>query len=164
MATEDRRMRKLLPLMLLAAAAPVQAQEPQTYLVSIVDVPIQAGESIEDFSFATWGATFEAVCHIPRGWTIRAGGSATPEGVLSGEGSHGATWLREESPPELRDLALVTLEGPVQAEAVSSPDGDGEVPATFEGKATISNGLEDREIALTAANVRLVPAARCPDQ
>ena len=154
-------MNMLLPLILLASG-PVLADPPQTYLVSIVDVPLRPRESVEGFALSTWGATFNAVCRIPAGWTVTAGGGLTPKGVLEGEGSHGAAWLREASPAALKEFALVTLAGPVQREAVRSADGSGEVPATFAGTATISTSDGDRQVPLTATNVRLTSADRCP--
>jgi len=106
--------------------------------------------------------TFDAVCHIPPGWTIKAGGSATPEGVLEGEASLGTTWLSAKSSPELKDFVLVTLYDPVQPR--DKPTKDGVVPATFKGHAHIENEDDDagKRARLTAANVSLKPASRCP--
>lgn len=154
-------------LLALGAAAPVtaavQSDQPQTYLVSVVDIPLNAGESIEAFSLSTWGVTVNAVCRIPPGWEVRAGGGLTPEGVLAGEGSHGASWFRESSPPALQAFTLITLNGPVRAQAARAPDGGGETPATFAGLATISTGDGDRQVRLTTSNVRLKSADRCPE-
>lgn len=156
-------MNMLLPLILLASG-PAPADPPQTFLVSIIDVPLRPGESLEGFALSTWGATFNAVCRIPAGWTVTAGGSLSPEGVLEGEGGQGGSWLRETSPAALRDVALVTLSGPVRRDAVRSVDGSGEVPATFAGTASISTSDGDRQIPLTATNVRLTSADRCPER
>lgn len=142
----------------------VQIDRPTTYLVSIVDVPLEGNESIEGFTLSTWGAQFATVCQIPPGWTIKAGGSLTPEGVLEGEGSLGISWLAESSPPELREFVLVTLYGPVQRNAVSSPDGSGGVPATFAGSAMISSDDGEKQVPLTTDNVQLTPADRCPQR
>jgi hypothetical protein len=151
----------LLFALILLASGPIQTDQPQGYLVSIVDVPLQADESMESFTLSTWGVTFDAVCQIPPGWTVKAGGSLTPEGVLEGEGSLGTSWFRESSPPELQEFTLVTLYDPVQREASAFPDGSGEVPATFAGSATVSTDDGERRIPLTADNVRLTPADRC---
>lgn len=151
----------LLFALILLASGPVQTDQPQGYLVSIVDVPLQGDESVESFTLSTWGVTFDAVCRIPAGWTVKAGRSLTPEGVLEGEGSLGTSWFRESSPPELQQFALVTLYGPVQREASAFTDGGGEVPATFAGSATVSTDDGERRIPLTADNVRLTPADRC---
>ena len=129
-----------------------------------MDVPLGADESIEAFKIATWGVTFQTVCEIPSGWSIKAGGSLTPEGVLEGEGSLGISWLPESSPSELSEFALVTLHGPVEHDALTDPDHSGGVPATFSGTATISTEDGDKQVTLTAANIRLSPADRCPDR
>ncbi len=148
-------MKALLPICLLAiGAAPVD--RPQTYLASIVDVPLKADEAIESFSFSTWGVDVKAVCSIPGGWRITAGGAATPDGEISGQGSQGATWYRERSPRQLKDFVLVTLVGPVQRWRI------GAVPATFSGKAVISDLDDEHEVALSYRNIRLVRASRCP--
>lgn len=104
-----RRMNALLPLVFLVAAS-TQPSRSQSYLVSIVDVPLQADESIERFSLSTGGLSFQAVCKLPEGWTIKAGSSIRGDGVLEGEGSNGVTWLPRSSPPELDAIALVTLD------------------------------------------------------
>ena len=148
-------MKALLPLLLLVAASP-PGEQPRRYLVSIVDIPLKPGESVVRFSIETWGVQFDAVCKIPSGWRIRAGSSATPDGVLEGNGSLGATWLSQSSPPELNGLVLVTLSGAIQHKD------RGAVPATFKGSATISAETGEPQVALTARNIRLVPARDCP--
>lgn len=154
-------MNWLFPLLLLASG-PVQIDE-QTYLLSIVDVPLQRDDHIEGFTLSTWGVRFSMVCRIPAGWTIKTGGSLTPEGILEGQGSLGTSWFAEASPPELREFALVTLYGSVQRDAVNSPDGSGGVPATFAGSATIWTGDGLKKVALTTDNVRLEPSDHCPE-
>jgi len=146
----------LLPLMLFATGA-APSNHPRTYLASIVGVPLRTSESMERFSIATWGVKFKAVCRIPGGWRIKAGNSATPDGVLEGEGSQGATWFNRSSPSELRHLALIILDGPVQRSDVRyGPD------ATFKGTATVSTENGERKARLTYRNVKLTPASRCP--
>lgn len=141
----------------LAAALPPPVDHPKTYLMSVERIPLRADESMFAFEIDTWGVEFKAVCHVPGGWWIEAGRSATPEGSLKGRGSVGATWFRQTSPSELHNLVLVTLYGPIQRTDI------GDVPATFKGRAKI-NGMDDeRTIQLTSANVRLVPAGRCPN-
>jgi hypothetical protein len=148
-------MKLLLSLVLLASGT-VPTDHPQTYLVSVVRVPLKAGESIESFSIATWGVEFRAICKIPGGWRIKAGSSATPDGVLEGEGE-GATWFNRGSPRELRGFALATLYAPVQRSDVrNGPD------ATFKGTATVSTNNGERKARLTYRNVQLTPARHCP--
>jgi hypothetical protein len=149
-------MKLVLPLMLLATGS-VPTDHPRTYLVSIVGVPLKPGESIESFSISTWGVEFRAVCKIPGGWRIKAGNSATPDGVLEGEGSQGATWFNRGSPRELQRVALATLHAPVQRSDVrNGPD------ATFKGTATVSTDNGERKVRLTYRNVQLTPARHCP--
>jgi len=137
------------------ASAPVD--HPRSYLVSVVDIPLEVGESLESFSIATWGVEFKAVCKIPGGWRMKAGNSASPEGTLEGEGSQGATWFNERNPSELGEIVLVTLYADVQQEDVSNgPD------ATFKGLATISTDDGERVAPLTHKNILLKPAQRCP--
>jgi hypothetical protein len=128
-------------------------ERPTTYLASI-NVPLQSGERVESFSIDTWGVDVLAVCHIPSGWRITAGRSATPDGVIAGEGSHGTTWLGDTR--SLESLVLVGLYGPVQKTEIDS------VPATFKGNALVQKPIVEREVALTYENVRLVRADRCP--
>jgi len=149
-------VKSIVPLALLATAS-APADHPRTYLVSVVNLPLASGESIESFSFATWGVEFKAVCRIPGGCRIKAGSSATPDGAFEGEGSQGATCFNKRNPTELRDIVLVTLYGPVQrADVHNGPD------ATFKGHALISTEKEERKSALTYRNIRLTPAAHCP--
>jgi hypothetical protein len=144
-----------------AVAAPL-VDHPKTYLASVVGVPLKPGDRITGFAFATWGVTFNAVCRIPAGWTIKAGGSLTPEGALEGQASLGSSWLSSGSSPALTALVLVTLYGPIQERDIGSPQGDQYVPATFKGRASIWNDDAERKVRLTSANIRLRPASRCP--
>jgi hypothetical protein len=149
-------------LALAAATASPQVDHPKTYLASITGLPLRAGERIAGFSFSTWGVTFDAVCRIPSGWTITAGGSATPEGALEGKASLGTTWLSDPNPKPLQDLALLTLYAQVQRRDVGKEGGPVYVPATFKGKAVLETADAERKVGLTYANVRLTPAAHCP--
>lgn len=149
-------MKRYYPLLLLAtASAPID--HPRVYLASIVNLPLRAGEQMERFSIDTWGVEFRVVCHIPGGWRIKAGSSATPDGVLEGEGSQRATWFNSRNPVELRNVALVVVYGDVQlADILNGPD------ATFQGHAVMSGPDDERRAALGYRNVRLTPAKRCP--
>jgi len=144
--------------MLLIGTAP--ADRPRSYLLSIRRIQLMDTESIEAFSIKTWGVEFRSVCHIPGGWRIKAGSSATPDGELEGEGSQGATWFNKSSPKELQTFVLVTLYAPVQREDFGSPDNG--IPATFKGTATISTDKGDVKRALSYKNITLTPARRCP--
>lgn len=154
-ACEIGAMKACLPLaLLLVGAAPVD--QSTSYLLTLGHIPITDMESIEAFSIQTWGVTFKSVCHIPGGWRIKAGNSATPEGELDGEGSQGATWFSQSSPDELSAFVLVELTGPVQR------NDSGPVPATFKGTATINTDKGDVQRPLTYKSITLVPASRCP--
>ncbi|GHH26443.1 hypothetical protein GCM10008023_41040 [Sphingomonas glacialis] len=153
------QMKVLLPLALLTVgAAPVD--HPRSYLLSIGQIPLKDTESIEAFAIETWGLQFQSICHIPSGWRIKAGSSATPNGVIEGNGSQGATWFNHGSPKELRAFVLVTLYAPVQRVDIGSP-GNG-IPATFKGTATISTDDGDLQRALSYRNITLTPARHCP--
>ena len=145
---------------LLVAAAPA-VDRPHSFLVSIVDLPLAQGESLESFSFQTWGVSFRSVCRIPTGWRIRAGQSATPDGSLEGEGSHGVTWFHQRDPAELQRFVLVTLNGPVRRRTVTDASGQAIMPPSFSGTAQISSPDRERTVPLTYRNIRLVSAARC---
>jgi len=144
------------------AAVSAPADHPKTYLLSVVGIPLKPNDRVIGFSFATWGVTFNAVCQIPYGWSIKAGGSATPEGTLEGESSLGTTWLSSRNSPALRHLALITLYEPVQHHDVGVPNASQYVPATFTGHARLWNDDAQRKVKLTWINVRLTPASRCP--
>ncbi|WP_156390544.1 hypothetical protein [Caulobacter sp. Root487D2Y] len=146
--------------MLLIGAHASAPDQPRTYLASIVGIPLKPDESVESFSIETWGVTFGAVCRIPSGWRIKAGNSATPDGILEGEGSQGATWFSRGSPKALDRFVLITLYEPVQKDAVGSDDA--KIPATFSGYATIST-VDDGEVKvpLDWRNVRLIRASGC---
>jgi hypothetical protein len=152
----------LLFALALSATPPALVDHPKTYLASIASIPLKPGDRIEGFSISTWGVTFQAVCQIPYGWTIKAGGSATPEGTLEGEASLGTTWLNEASPKPLHALVLITLYQPVQRRDVGKEGGPVYIPATFKGKARLWADDAERKVSLNYANILLTPASRCP--
>ena len=158
-----RAAKALLPLALLATGA-APADHPQTYLLSIGGIALKDTESIKAFSIDTWGVEFNSVCRIPRGWRIKAGSSATPNGELSGEGSQGATWFNEGSPKDLHSFVLITLVAPVQQADIGLPDGSSLIPATFKGYGTLETDDGDRRVPLTYLNVTLTPARSCPSR
>ena len=150
-------MKLLLPPLMLSATSVAASDHPRTFLASVIQVPLKTGESMASFSITTWGVEIKAICKIPRGWRIKGGNSSTPDGVLEGEGSQGATWFNRGSPSELRHIALITLYGPVQRTDVrNGPD------ATFKGTAIVSGEDGERKARLTYSNVKLTPASRCP--
>jgi hypothetical protein len=100
------------------------------------------------------------VCHIPPGWTIKAGGSLSPQGTFEGKGGQGITWYRQGSPKDFVALVIVDLYGPVRLHDLHQHDGV--IPATFKGYATVSTDDGDRKIPLNAGNIRLSAARSCP--
>lgn len=142
--------------LLLASVAPDRSDHPRTFLLSVGSIPVAGDEMIESFTFSTWGVTFKSVCSIPPGWTIKAGGSLTPEGTFEGYGSLGVSMPRASSPNEFRSMALVELDGPVLRHDHRDE------PATFKGYAKAWADDTERKIPLTYKNIRLVPARHCP--
>jgi hypothetical protein len=148
--------------LLFLAATAAQPDHPKTFLLSVGDIPVPRNEMIESFAFTTWGVTFKSVCHIPSGWTIKAGRSLTAEGTFEGYGSLGVSMPRSASPTAFRSLVLVELYAPVQRRDIHFPKNSGEIPATFKGFATLSDGDSERKVPLSYLNVRLAPARSCP--
>jgi hypothetical protein len=152
-----------LAALLLTAARPVD--HPQSYLLSIVNLPVGViSPRLTDFHIDTWGVSINAVCRFPYGWRINAGNYASPDGVIAGESSVGASWLNRSQMTSDGPILLVVLDGPVQRRTLHVKNGGGESPATFSGKATIEDFNDDRgkSIPLTAANISLTPARACP--
>jgi hypothetical protein len=148
-----------VPLLALAAMPAAAAEPSRTYLASIA-VPLSAGDRIDRFEIDTWGVDFLAVCRIPHGWRIKAGGSAAPDGRIEGEATHGITYIGRTA--ELQGLALVRLYGPVQKHDIRTGPG-GRIPATFAGRLGLYRASgRSQEIKLGYSNVRLTPATRCP--
>ena len=154
---------KVLPLLGLVAAfllpTAARADQERIFLASITGIELAETEYLDGFSIDTWWVEVLAVCHLPPGWEIRAGKQASPDGAIAGEASHGVTFLNRASLSELRGLALVRLQGPVVRRR------EGNMPPTFSGRARIGRyGTDERrrEQGLTAANVGLAPATRCP--
>ena len=149
----------VLLLFALAVAAQAEHGGSHTFLLSIDALQIGPQESLTELEMDTWGVRFRAVCHIPQGWRVEAGGNATPEGRLIGRATHGVTRLGRDRLHELRNLVLVDIDGAVRM--TDTLVENGVIPATFKGWARIS-GQEGRSVDLTRANLRLRPASSCP--
>ena len=135
-----------------------------TYLASIGNIAIGPNQYVDGFHIDTWGVDILAVCQVPWGWRVTAGRNGSADGVLSGKGSLGVTWLNPSTLTKLTDLALIRISGPVQPRKVTDKAGN-QQPATFEGYASVGvygSDADEREIALDSRNVRLRPASRCP--
>lgn len=148
---------------LFLASCVTNQDRPQTYLVSVINLPVGGDYSaVQRFGFETWGVRFRAVCHVPEGWRIKAGGLLNPGGVFEGEGSNGVTWFARPNPEELQNIVLVDIYGPVTNETVRDSSGSSIIPPTFAGTATVStldDGDQPRPLTLT--NIRLRHADRC---
>ena len=156
---ECQVMKACVLLFLLLPVAAHADDRPRNYLLSVVGLPTRDTQSVKAFSFNTWGVEFKSVCHIPGGWRIKAGSSATSNGELTAEGSQGATWFNQSRPRELRAFVLVTLFAPVQR--LDRTSGSGVVPATFNGYATLETDDGDQRVSLDYRNIRLTPASTC---
>lgn len=147
-----------VPLMLFLTAN--NAAGEGTYLLSIRNVPVRGDERITGFAIETWGVEFKAVCSIPPGWRIKAGSSASPDGDLIGEASHGVTWLYGPNAKDLRNFVLIKLYGPIDRHDIV--DKTGTRSATFKGKVTLEGADTERTARLTYRNIGLKRAVRCP--
>ena len=78
-------------------------------LLSLRGIQLPAHGYISSFHIDTWGVTVLAVCHLPPGWTVTAGRSADPSGVLGGTASLGVTFLNSASLSEPDDLFLIEV-------------------------------------------------------
>ncbi len=158
-------MHAALFLTAIVAIKTAPVDDSKTYLASITGIKLGANEYVDGFSIATWGVRDRAVCHFPPGWSINAGSSADPTGMIEGQGSLGVTYLNGNRLSELRGLMLITLEGPVQEKDIGHDGGSFFNPATFKGHVSIGTYGTDnktRKVRLTYRNITLVPANRCP--
>ena len=135
------------------------SDDEKTFLAT-VSVDLAPNESLREFSIDTWGVQYEATCHIPLGWRVEAGASATLDGVIKGQGSHGATWLNKEGLDQLENLVLITMFAPVQQEDGRDKSGAVIIPATFKGSAIVETGDGERRVG---APDRCPPLARLGD-
>lgn len=146
---------------ILAMPAQADADRSRTYLASITGVSVGPDELVERFRIDTWAVDILAVCHIPPGWLLRAGRSATPAGLIEGEATHGVTRLNATQFSRLSDLALVRVDGPLRGGTRRT--GPGSVLATFLGQVEISDSRgHSRQLQLRLENIRLTPAGGCP--
>lgn len=155
----------LVCLALLSASATpaLPANGARTFVASIHGVKLRPNEYVAAFSVDTWGVIYRAVCHIPPGWYVKAGGTAAPDGGFEGQGTHGVSYLSKERLKELEGLVLITLHGPVRSRKTET--NSTLIPPTFDGKIEIGRygpGLRTRDLKFGASNIRLIPASRCP--
>jgi len=148
----------------LIGGLPVAAgAAPRTYLASIQGIALSPNEYVTSFYIESWGVKYRAVCHIPPGWTMKAGGTASFDGGFAGEGAHSISYLDRAHLHELANLVLITLDDPVQRKGIRTTKTDTAV--TFTGFARVgSYGKSDRthRARLTYENIQLIAVDRCP--
>jgi hypothetical protein len=150
------------------------ASAAETQLLSITGVHLQplitasrsTGQYMSGFDIRTWGVRVLAVCHIPGGWTISAGKNANPEGELYGSAGEGAAFLDSGNLHQLTDLFLVQVDDYHPSDTGNCAKSC--TPASFSGNFYIGEygiNAEDEPIPrrVLPTNIRLSPAARCPD-
>ena len=156
-------MRALLALVILAAAnAPALAQQAQ--LLSFRNLAVPENGYVAAFQFETWRVRVLAVCRIPAGWTITAENTATPAGLLSGYGSHGAAFVGRDQLDRLDNVVMVAVDDyRTRDEAISST---GErIPASLKGVIHVGVYGSDAgpsPVALEPDSIILRDAGACP--
>lgn len=138
------RVRAALILIVLAISSPAWAARERTFIASVEGIRVGPKEYVDSFSIDTWGVEIVATFQIPPGWTVTAGSSADPTGTIAGQSSLGVTFLDRSRLKYLKGLVLLRMDGPVQRHAIRFVNG--ELPATFSGKAEIGTygGAADR--------------------
>jgi hypothetical protein len=132
-------------------------------LLSIRGIALPENGYVAGFSIDLWSVEVLAVCHLPPGWTITAGKSADPSGVLSGKASLGVAFLNLSDLKQLDRLFLIEVE---DYHAREKPLPNGVVsPASFGGKLAIGTYGSDsapHDIPIPQTNFVREPATRCP--
>ena len=147
-----------LTLMVILATTAARAFDapPPLELLSIRGLKLGRHDLIERCKVQTWGLDIVATCHIPPSWRITAGDFTDSEGVISGEGGNGVSWLDRKHLNELDDLVLVRAYG-------YQPRDQGDIPASFAGWVHVEdNSNKGRRIRLTPENFAVRAAGRCP--
>src|SRR5262249_49605429 len=73
----------IIAALVLATMRPVIADAGE--LLSVHGIALPENGFLFAFHIDTWGVRVLAVCHFPPGWTLSAGKSLDPSGILSGE-------------------------------------------------------------------------------
>jgi hypothetical protein len=154
-----------MPVFLALAGSALPSVADASELLSIRGIALPEHGYVEAFRIEIWGVKVLAVCHLPPGWTITAGKSADPSGILAGEASLGVTYLNSQNLDQLRKLFLIEVSD-YQVRALPMPNVPGGVhPATFSGKlvvGTYGNHGDAHEVPIAPANLFREPATRCP--
>jgi hypothetical protein len=156
-------MRLIAPAIALIVCTPASASARQTFLISLQGLQLGEKEYIDSFSIDTWGIEVIATCQIPPGWTITAGSSADPTGLIAGEPSLGVTFLDKARLKYLNGIVLIRMNGHITK--YTRRLGGITQPATFIGKADIGTygpSERTRTQKLDFHNINLIAASRCP--
>ena len=159
-----KRLRSV-PVFLALAGSALPALADPSELLSIRGITLPEHGYVKAFRIETWGVTVLAVCRLPPGWTITAGKSADPSGILAGEASLGSTYLNSQKPDQLHQLFLIEVSDYRERELAIPNVPGGVFPATFSGKliiGTYGNHDDAHEVPIAPANLFREPATRCP--
>lgn len=154
-----------MPVLLALVGSALPSAADASELLSIRGITLPEHGYVKAFRIETWDVKVLAVCRLPGGWTITAGKSADPSGILAGEASLGVTWLNNQSLDQLRQLFLIEVSGYQERELPMPNVPGGVFPATFSGKlvvGTYGNHDDAHEVPITPANLFREPATRCP--
>ncbi len=132
-------------------------------LLSLQDFSLQPTEYITKFRIATWGVRVRGVCAMPFGWSISFHSSATEDGLVTGQASHGVTWLDAGNVDQLQDMLLIEDVD----ERLDKPRifKNGYEPQTFDGRILVGireGDSPERWRRMKPQNFVLKPAAGCP--
>jgi hypothetical protein len=154
-----------MPVFLVLAGSALPALADPSELLSIRGITLPEHGYVEAFRIDTWSVRVLAVCRLPPGWTITAGKSADPSGILAGEASLGSTYLNNKNLDQLHQLFLIEVSDYRERELPMPNVPGGVHPATFSGKLVVGTyGTHDdaHEVSITPANLLREPATHCP--
>ena len=154
-----------MPVFLALAGSALPSLADAGELLSIRGITLPEHGYVKAFRIETWGVMVLAVCRLPPGWTITAGKSADPSGILAGEASLGVTYLNGQNLDQFRKLFLIEVSDYRERELPIPNVPGGVYPATFSGKlvvGTYGNHDDAHEVAIMPANLFREPATQCP--
>src|ERR1039458_10782265 len=100
-----------MPVLLALVGSALPSVADSSELLSIRGITLPEHGYVKAVRIETWDVKVLAVCRLPGGWTITAGKSADPSGILAGEASLGVTWLNNQSLDQLRQLFFIEGSG-----------------------------------------------------
>ncbi len=157
------RVSRYVVLLVLLGLSSMPAAAAERALLSIRGIVLPDNGYVGYFDVKTWGVKVISVCHLPPGWTMTAGKSADPSGVLSGQASLGVTFLNLTDLHELDGLFLIETDSYREKDQPNQFGGN--LPASFNGVVGIGtygqHDLDVHDVPLTASNFVHEPAERC---